>query len=121
MASWRRLQVKLPSPMRQSKVLGHLVAAQHLAHFQPDLRRREQLLFPPRHVLGDLRQTLLGRLQQGLPLAGALLFQQRVMADDEPLTRIVGGGDFGQILLVQQGELQSPFLDQFESPRSSRR
>src|SRR5271157_2045926 len=41
------------------EMLTHLVAAQDLSHFQPYLRRREQLLLPPRHVLRDLRQTLL--------------------------------------------------------------
>src|SRR5271166_999313 len=46
------------------KVLTHLVAAQDLTHFQPDLRRREWLVFPPRHVLGDLRQTLLRSLEK---------------------------------------------------------
>ena len=43
------------------------------------------------------------------------------MTDHQPLARVIRGGDFGQVLLVQQGELQGPFLDQFSNRSAGQR
>jgi hypothetical protein len=39
-------------------------------------------------------------------LAGVLGGQDRVAAADEPLAGVVWGADLGQVLLVEQGQLQ---------------
>ena len=44
--------------------------------------------------------------------AFAFLGQQGVLADHEPLARIVGRGDLRQILLVEQRELYKALLEQ---------
>ncbi len=59
-----------------------------------------------------LRQLLLGGGEQRLALAGALVGDLRVAADDQPLARIGVGGDLGQIRLVEQRQLQLAALDQ---------
>ena len=44
--------------------------------------------------------------EQLLALAGALGGDERVAADDQALVRVVVGGDLGQVLLVEERELQ---------------
>ena len=62
-------------------------------------------------LVGQLGQRRLGGLQQVLALARPLLGQKRVLADDEPLAGELGGGDLGQIALVEQRELEGAGVD----------
>ncbi len=58
-------------------------------------------------ALLDLLEAALGRLQQVLALAGALGGDQGVAADDEALAGVVLGRlDLGQVLLVEERQLQ---------------
>ena len=54
----------------------------------------------------DGGEQLLGGGQQVLPLAGPVGGQGRVAAGDQPLAGEVIGGDLGQVLLVEQGQLE---------------
>ena len=56
----------------------------------------------------DLVEQCLGGVEQGAAFAGAFGGQQRVAAGDQPLAGVVGVGDLGQVLLVEQGQLQRP-------------
>ena len=87
------------------EVFGHLEAVLDPADFLGDLGRRQGRAGPSGHLAGDSGQRLLGGCQQSLPLLPPMLGQQRVVADDEPLARIVRAADFGQMTLVEQGEL----------------
>ena len=60
-------------------------------------------------------------MQQILALAGAFLGQQRVAADDQTFAREIGGGDLGQIALVEQRELEGAGVDQSADLRGSQR
>jgi len=92
-------------------------SGQHLAHIQSNLRRSVQLLLPLRHLLPIF--VKLFSVAPATPAACArLLFQKRIMANDEPLA----GSQVRQsrqVLLVQQrvAALLSP--PECESRRSS--
>ena len=62
-------------------------------------------------LIGQLGQRRLGGVQQILALAGAFLGQQRVPADDQTFAGEIGGGDLGQIALVEQRELEGAGVD----------
>src|SRR5208282_2631841 len=55
---------------------------------------------------GEGGEQFFGGGQQVLPLAGALSGQHRVAAGDQPLTGKVTRGDLGQVLLVEEAELE---------------
>ena len=86
------------------KVLAGLVLADHLAHLDADVRGAGQP--PGGHAGGDGGEQFLGGGQQVLPLAGAVGGQYRVAAGDQPLAGKVRRGDLGQVLLVEQGQLE---------------
>ena len=64
------------------------------------------------HTFSDLSKITFGRFQQLLALAGALGGDQRVAANDQPLTGVVLGGDLGEVLLVKERELQHAVADE---------
>ena len=89
-------------------MLAGLVLADHLAHLDADRRGAGQ---PAGLDAGDEGgEQLLGRGQQVLPLAGAVGGQHRVAAGDQPLAGVVTGGDLGQVLLIEEAELERPVL-----------
>src|SRR6201988_1595662 len=49
------LPLETPLADRVVEVLTHFVAPEHLAHLEGNLRRLQELLLPPRHLLADLR------------------------------------------------------------------
>ena len=55
---------------------------------------------------GDRGEELLGGGQQGFALAGAFVGQRGVAAGDQPLAGKVRRGDLGEVLLVEEAELQ---------------
>ncbi len=57
-------------------------------------------------------EQLLDRLQQVLALAGAVGGRRGVAASDQPLAGVVIGGDLGQVLLVEEAELERPVVGQ---------
>ena len=63
-------------------------------------------------LVGELAKCRLGGAQQILALAGPLLGEQRVLADDQAFAGKVGGRDLGQIALVKQRELESTGVEQ---------
>ena len=86
------------------KCLAGLVFADHLADLDSD---RPGASEPSSLDAGDDRgQQLLGRLEQVLALAGAVGGQHRVAAGDQPLAWEVRAGDLGQVLLVEEAELE---------------
>ncbi len=94
----------------EPQVLAHFVAADGLAHTQPN----RILAFEPTGPASFdyLFQLTLGRLEQLLALAGPVLGQGRVLAHHQPLTRKPGGGDLDQIALVEQAQLEIATVDQ---------
>ena len=68
-----------------------------------------------------LLQVGLGGGQQRFPLAGPLGFQERVLAGHQPLAGEVRGGDLGQVLGIEQGQLQVPAADQRLDLRGAQR
>jgi hypothetical protein len=52
---------------------------------------------------------------------GPLGFQERVLAGHQPLAGEVRGGDLGQVLGVEQGQLQVAAADQFLDLRGAQR
>ena len=89
-------------------MLGHLVLADDLADLGADLRGPGQP--PGRDPGGDRGEQLFGGGEQGLALAGALFGQHGVTAGDQALAGEIGRADLGQVLLVEQGQLQRPVL-----------
>jgi hypothetical protein len=86
------------------EVLGHLVLVQDLAGLLADLGGAGEPA--GRSAGGDRGEQLLGGRQEGLALAGALAGQGRVAAGDQPLAGEVLAGDLGEVLLVEEAELE---------------
>jgi hypothetical protein len=55
-------------------------------------------------------EELLGGCEEGFPLAGALAREGGVAAGDQALAGEIRRGDLGEILLVEEAELEGPFL-----------
>ena len=88
-------------------MLGHLVLADPRADGAADLGGAAQRVALGAHASGDASQVPLGRRQQSLALARALLRQERVAADDQPLAaKLFGGRDLRQVAFVEQRQLQ---------------
>ena len=88
------------------EVLGGLVLIDHLPASTPIVPAPVS-----RPALGagdDGFQQLFGGGQQVFPLAGPVGGQDRVAAGDQPLAGVVVGGDLGEVLLVEQAELEGP-------------
>ena len=103
-----RVMVRVVSVMVRCEVLGHLVLVDDLADPEPDLVRAGQSAGGDRG--GDRGAGGLGGGQQLGAFAGALGGQGRVAAGDQPFAGVVGVGDLGEVLLVEQGQLQRPVL-----------
>ena len=86
------------------EVFLDLVAAQRWTDRQADLISPGQRA--ALDTLSDLSQTALGRLQQLGSFAGALCGHERVAAHDQPLPRVVLGGDLAEVGLIEQRQLQ---------------
>jgi len=86
-------------------MLGHLVVADHRADGQSDLGGRAGGCAWP-EARCDPSQVTLGRRQQILALARALLSQQRIAANNQPLA----GKLLGQVALVEQPQPQRALL-----------
>ncbi len=85
-------------------MLAGLVRADHLADLDPDLAGT---LEPSGgHPGGDGGEQFLGGGEQVFALAGPLGGQHRVAAGDQPLAGEVIGGDLGEILLIEEAELE---------------
>ena len=69
----------------------------------------------------NVAQLLLGGGEQLAAFARAFVGEQRIAADDEPLARIVGRGDLGEIALVEQGKLQVAGLGRAADRRRAQR
>ncbi len=84
------------------EVLGDLAPVQGPVHPDRDLVLAAQR--PPGLCAGrgDLGQVGFGGGQQAFALAGALGFQERVLAGHQPLAGEVRRGDLGQVGLVEQ-------------------
>ena len=86
------------------KCLLVLYGADHLADLDSD---RPGASEPPGLDAGDDGgEQLLGGGQQVLALAGPVGGQHRVAAGDQPLAGEVRAGDLGQVLLVEEAELE---------------
>jgi hypothetical protein len=83
-------------------VLGQLAAAEHGADPQADRVAAAQRTMRTLHGLLDPAQGGLGGVEQVEALAGALLGQRRVAADQEALAGRVGRGDLGHFAGVEQ-------------------
>ncbi len=90
------------------EVLAGLVLADHLADLDAD---RPGAGEPAGLDAGEEGgEQLLGGGQQVLADPGAVGGQDRVAAGDQPLAGEVIGGDLGEVLLVEQAELQRPVV-----------
>ncbi len=89
-------------------MLADFALVDDLADFDPDLAGAFQ---PGRgHLRCDLFQFCLGGGQQGFALGGALGGQRGVAAADQPLARVAGVGDLGEVLVAGQRHLQRPVI-----------
>ena len=105
---------------REVEVLAHLELSADLADCDADLIGAGQGSLAD--ALGDVGQFLLGRLQEVLAFAGAFGGQRRVAAGDQPFAGVVGVGDLGEVLLVEQAHLQRPVVaGQFRDRRGTQR
>ena len=90
-------------------MLGDLVLADHRADGPADLGGASQGVALGAHARGDAGEVALGRRQQSLALARALLRQERVAADDQPFAgKLFGRRDLGQVTLVEQRSCSGP-------------
>ena len=94
------------------EVLAHLVLVEHGSHRKADLGPAAERRALAQDRLADAAQVPLGRGHEFVALALALGRQERIAAHDQPLARIVGRGDLGQVAIVEQRELQRAGLDQ---------
>ena len=97
---------------RPPEVLGHLVPGDDPSHLVSELCRIERRAGAPGGLARDAFEPCLGGGEQRLALARPLLGQQRVVARDQALAGIVGAGELGQVLHVEQRQLQRLGLDQ---------
>ena len=115
---------RIPRPLqpalgdRDRDMLGHLVVIDHPAHFDAQGRVIKRRLGAPRRRGGNLRQRAFGRHEQLLPLPAPFVREQRIETGDEAFAGIVGRRDLGEVLLVKQGELERPALDQVADGRT---
>jgi hypothetical protein len=65
----------------------------------------------------DRREGGLGRGEEILPFARPLGRDERVATDDQAFARVVGAFDLGQVLLVEERQLQRALLDQLSHLR----
>lgn len=90
-----------------------MTLGQDIDHSRPAPRGSDRGLGSQRAALdhaGHLRQLGLGDRQRLGALARSLLREGRVAAHDEPLAREIGARDLGQILFVEQAELEIGLL-----------
>ena len=86
------------------EVLAGLVPADHLADLDPDGPGAGKPAGG--HAGDDGGEQFLGGGEQVFAVAGAVGGQDRVAAGDQPLAGEVIGGDLGEILLIEETELQ---------------
>src|SRR5262249_17714400 len=90
------------------EVLCGLVLVYDLSGLDADLSGAGQ---PPGPDAGDDGgEQLLGRGQQVFALADALFGEDGVAAADQPLAGEIRAGDLGQVLLIEQRQLQRPVV-----------
>ena len=90
------------------KVLAHLVFADDLADRFADSAGTGQ---PACGNAGNDRgEQFLGGGEQFVAFAGAFDGQERVAAGDQPLAGVVGVGDLGEVVCVEQAHLQRPVV-----------
>src|SRR5260370_1257310 len=79
-----------------------------LADLPPDFLS----VFPPPRLYRrpDFAQFFLRGFQQGFAFGGALAGQRGIAAADQPLARVTGVGDLGEVLLVEQRHLHPPVV-----------
>ena len=100
----------LGDPKRE--VFAHLAPPEHLADREGDVR------LPPEGPLGPLGggrdggQVALRGLEQVCALARPFRGQERILADNEALARIVGVQDPGRVLLIEERERPGAAPDQ---------
>jgi hypothetical protein len=85
-------------------VLAGPVRGDHLADLDPDRPGALQATGPDPG--GEGGEQLLGGGQQVLAGAGPVTGQDRVAAGDQPLAGEVRRGDLGQVLLIEEAELE---------------
>src|SRR5208283_1390227 len=88
------------------EVLGDLAAGKDPVGAHGDLVLAAQRCAGPRAGRGDLGQVGLGGFEQAFALAGPFGFQEGVLAGNQPLAGEIGAGDLGQVLDIEQGQLQ---------------
>ena len=104
----------------ESEVLGHL-------KWLITLPTRSAILSLPRSGRrpagggGEVAQFFFGGRQQVVAFAGALVGQGGIVAAHQPLPRVIGVGDFEQVLLIEQRQLQRPGLHQGFDLRGAQR
>ena len=100
--------VRVVSVMVEVQVFGHLVLVDHFADFEADLVGAGEAA---RGDGGQDRcQELFGGGEQFAAFAGAFGGQEWVAAADEPLAGVVGVGDLGEVLIIEQAHLQRPVV-----------
>ena len=103
------------------EVLSDLAAAEDPVGAHGNLVLAAQRPPGPRAGGGDLGQVGLGGREERFALAGAFGFQERVLAGYQPLAGEVRGGDLGQVLDIEQGQLQVAVPDQRLDLRGAQR
>ena len=103
------------------EVFGHFVAVDHLADPQCDLVLAAQRAARSDGGSGDGGELFFGGGQQVLAFAGPLFGQGGVAAAHQPFAGIVRGGDLGEVVFVEQGQLQRLGLNEGFDLRGAQR
>jgi hypothetical protein len=105
MLSWSRRKAKAPSPISQMK---YFMLADDLPDPYPDL----VLVFQPPggHWRQDFLQVCLGGGEQAVPFMPPGFSQGGIAAAHQPFARVIGVADLGEVLLIEQGQLQRPAI-----------
>src|SRR5258708_33790846 len=96
----------------QAEMFTHLIAAQNLSLGQTNLLATTQRFLLTLGGFHDLGQLFLRSLQQFLSFAAPLFSQQRIATSDQPLAWVGRMLNLGQIVLVEQRQLQRAALHQ---------
>src|SRR5262245_24729245 len=102
-------------------MLAHLEAVEHLAYTQGNLILPCQAALGARRSLPNRLQFALGRLQERLPCAPALVGQRHIVTGNQPLVWIGRSAEFEEVCVGKAPEVERAAVDQRPDRRVAKR